>query len=39
MILKLIIQTLLVYAITALLLFVAAGTWRWPQAWISSSRW
>ncbi len=34
MILKLIIQTLLVYAITALLLFVAAGTWRWPQAWI-----
>ena len=34
MILKLIIQIVVVYAITALLLFVAAGTWRWPQAWI-----
>jgi len=34
MILKLIIQTLGVYAVMALLLFVAAGTWRWPQAWI-----
>ena len=34
MIFKLIIQTLVVYAITAVLLFVAAGTWRWPQAWI-----
>jgi protein-S-isoprenylcysteine O-methyltransferase Ste14 len=34
MIVKLIVQTLLVYAATAVLLFVAAGTWRWPQAWI-----
>jgi len=34
MILKLIIQTLVVYAITAVLLLAAAGTWRWPQAWI-----
>lgn len=34
MIAKLIIQTLLVYAVTAALLFVAAGTWRWPQAWV-----
>ena len=34
MILKLVVQTLLVYAATAVLLFVAAGTWRWPQAWI-----
>ena len=34
MILKLIIQTLIVYALTAALLFVAAGTWRWPQAWV-----
>ena len=34
MILKLIIQTLVVYALTAALLFVAAGTWRWPQAWV-----
>jgi protein-S-isoprenylcysteine O-methyltransferase Ste14 len=34
MIAKLIIQTLVVYAITAALLFVAAGTWRWPQAWV-----
>jgi protein-S-isoprenylcysteine O-methyltransferase Ste14 len=31
---KLIIQTLVVYALTAVLLFAAAGTWRWPQAWI-----
>jgi len=29
-----IVQTLVIYAITAVLLFVAAGTWRWPQAWI-----
>ena len=34
MVVKLIVQTLLVYAATAVLLFVAAGTWRWPQAWI-----
>jgi protein-S-isoprenylcysteine O-methyltransferase Ste14 len=34
MIIKLIIQTLVVNALTAALLFVAAGTWRWPQAWI-----
>jgi len=34
MIVKLIVQTLVIYAITAVLLFVAAGTWRWPQAWI-----
>src|SRR5215469_5439782 len=34
MIAKLIIQTLIVYAITGALLFVAAGTWRWPQAWV-----
>jgi protein-S-isoprenylcysteine O-methyltransferase Ste14 len=34
MIVKLVIQTLVVYALTAALLFVAAGTWRWPQAWI-----
>jgi len=34
MIIKLVIQTLVVYAMTAALLFVAAGTWRWPQAWI-----
>ncbi|MBO0712874.1 MAG: hypothetical protein J2P47_16500, partial [Acetobacteraceae bacterium] len=34
MIAKLTIQTLIVYAITAALLFVAAGTWRWPQAWV-----
>jgi protein-S-isoprenylcysteine O-methyltransferase Ste14 len=31
---KLIIQTLVFYALTAVLLFAAAGTWRWPQAWI-----
>jgi protein-S-isoprenylcysteine O-methyltransferase Ste14 len=31
---KLIIQTLVLYALTAVLLFAAAGTWRWPQAWI-----
>ena len=31
---KLIIQTLVFYALTAILLFAAAGTWRWPQAWI-----
>jgi protein-S-isoprenylcysteine O-methyltransferase Ste14 len=34
MIAKLVIQTLVVYAITAALLFAAAGTWRWPQAWV-----
>jgi protein-S-isoprenylcysteine O-methyltransferase Ste14 len=34
MILKAIIQTLVVYALTAAMLFVAAGTWRWPQGWI-----
>jgi protein-S-isoprenylcysteine O-methyltransferase Ste14 len=34
MIAKLIIQTILVYAATTALLFVAAGTWRWPQVWI-----
>jgi protein-S-isoprenylcysteine O-methyltransferase Ste14 len=34
MIAKLIIQTILVYALTGVLLFGAAGTWRWPQAWI-----
>jgi protein-S-isoprenylcysteine O-methyltransferase Ste14 len=34
MIVKLIAQTLVIYAITAALLFIAAGTWRWPQAWI-----
>jgi protein-S-isoprenylcysteine O-methyltransferase Ste14 len=31
---KLIIQTIVFYALTAVLLFAAAGTWRWPQAWI-----
>jgi protein-S-isoprenylcysteine O-methyltransferase Ste14 len=31
---KLIIQTLVFYALTAVLLFAAAGTWRWPQAWV-----
>jgi protein-S-isoprenylcysteine O-methyltransferase Ste14 len=31
---KLIVQTLVFYALTAMLLFAAAGTWRWPQAWI-----
>ena len=34
MIAKLIISTIAVYAATAALLFAAAGTWRWPQAWI-----
>ncbi len=34
MVAKLIIQTLIVYAITAALLFGAAGTWRCPQAWV-----
>jgi protein-S-isoprenylcysteine O-methyltransferase Ste14 len=34
MVVKLIVQTLVIYAITAVLLLVAAGTWRWPQAWI-----
>jgi len=34
MIAKLVIQTLVVYAITAALLFGAAGTWRWPQGWV-----
>lgn len=34
MIVKLIVQTIVVYAITAVLLFGAAGTWRWPQAWV-----
>ncbi len=33
MIAKLVLQTVVVYAITAALLFGAAGTWRWPQAW------
>ena len=33
MIAKLIAQTLVVYALMAALLFGAAGTWRWPQAW------
>jgi protein-S-isoprenylcysteine O-methyltransferase Ste14 len=31
---KIVIQTLVLYACTAVLLFAAAGTWRWPQAWI-----
>jgi protein-S-isoprenylcysteine O-methyltransferase Ste14 len=31
---KLILQTLVFYGLMALLLFAAAGTWRWPQAWI-----
>ncbi len=34
MIVKLVIQTLVVYAIMAAILFGAAGTWRWPQAWV-----
>jgi len=34
MVTKLIIRTLLVYAAMAALLFIAAGTWRWLQAWI-----
>jgi protein-S-isoprenylcysteine O-methyltransferase Ste14 len=34
MIAKLIAQTLVVYALMAALLFGAAGTWRWPQAWV-----
>jgi protein-S-isoprenylcysteine O-methyltransferase Ste14 len=34
MIARLIISTIAVYAATAALLFGAAGTWRWPQAWI-----
>src|SRR3982074_1238873 len=34
MIAKLIISTIAVYAVTGALLFAAAGTWRWPQAWI-----
>lgn len=34
MIAKLIVQTLIVYAITAALMCIAAGTWRWPQLWI-----
>lgn len=34
MIAKLIISTIAVNAATAALLFAAAGTWRWPQAWI-----
>jgi protein-S-isoprenylcysteine O-methyltransferase Ste14 len=31
---RLIISTIAVYAATGALLFAAAGTWRWPQAWI-----
>jgi protein-S-isoprenylcysteine O-methyltransferase Ste14 len=34
MIAKLVVQTLIVYAITAALLFGVAGTWRWPQGWV-----
>ena len=34
MIAKLIISTIAVNAATGALLFAAAGTWRWPQAWI-----
>ncbi|HLH87628.1 MAG TPA: isoprenylcysteine carboxylmethyltransferase family protein [Xanthobacteraceae bacterium] len=34
MVIKLILQTLVLYALMAVLLFAAAGTWRWPQAWI-----
>jgi protein-S-isoprenylcysteine O-methyltransferase Ste14 len=34
MIVKFIMQTLVVNVLTAALLFAAAGTWRWPQAWI-----
>lgn len=34
MVAKLISRTFLVYAAMAVLLFAAAGTWRWPQAWI-----
>jgi protein-S-isoprenylcysteine O-methyltransferase Ste14 len=34
MVAKLISRTLVVYAAMSVLLFVAAGTWRWPQAWI-----
>ncbi len=34
MIAKLVIYTVVTYAITAALMFGAAGTWRWPQAWV-----
>jgi protein-S-isoprenylcysteine O-methyltransferase Ste14 len=34
MIARLIISTIAVYVATGALLFAAAGTWRWPQAWI-----
>ena len=34
MIARLIISTIALYAATGALLFAAAGTWRWPQAWI-----
>jgi protein-S-isoprenylcysteine O-methyltransferase Ste14 len=34
MIKRLVIQTVLWLAFTAALLFVAAGTWRWPAAWV-----
>lgn len=34
MIAKLIVQTLVVYGLMAALLLGAAGTWRWPQAWV-----
>ena len=34
MIRKVITQNIVWSALTALLLFVAAGTWRWPQAWV-----
>ena len=34
MIAKLIVQTILLYGATLVLLLVCAGTWRWPQAWI-----
>jgi protein-S-isoprenylcysteine O-methyltransferase Ste14 len=34
MIVKIVGQTLAIYAVTAVLLFGAAGTWRWPQGWL-----
>jgi protein-S-isoprenylcysteine O-methyltransferase Ste14 len=34
MVAKLIVQTIALYAAMAALLFISAGTWRWPQAWI-----
>src|SRR5215469_4532821 len=34
MIRKVIIQNVVSFGLTAVLLFCVAGTWRWPQAWI-----